>query len=360
MQGTAGVTDNPEGGSIFYFSIPLEAQASVATEEKLDICAQAKVLVVDDNPHYLQNIASIIANHTNLEVATAISGEIALQMIREAAKQHQEFSLVLMDMGMPTMDGWRLAAEINKDPAINGVKLYLMIPEGQLGGEAKMKLLSWFNGYLYKPVQRKKLIDLLINAFDQPLELPTVEKLDVQDFATVSKLTKNPTLTQEQIPHPTSHEEQVPQKETLPREKEPQVNFQFPSPIIAVDDHPVNLKILTTFLASFGVQAHGALSGQDAITLVQQHPETKIVFMDIEMPFMNGFETSKKMRANGYEGIIIACSANSTPDIIEEYITAGINDYFAKPFKKQQLAQLLEKWQKLPHKGANELWNGPK
>lgn len=362
MKGTSGVTDNPEGGSIFYFSIPLEEKDSVITEKKVDICANAKVLVVDDNPHYLENIASIIAHLTNLEVSTAPSGEIALQMIREAAKQKQEFSLVLMDMSMPSMDGWRLAAEINKDPAINGAKLYLMIPEGQLGGEAKMKLLSWFNGYLYKPVQRKKLLNLLENAFAQPLELPTVEKADGTDFEETkapSKTNNDLISTTKQVPLPIQPKEQQHPEQKTPAPEVSQLVTALPSPIIAVDDHPVNLKILTTFLSSFGIETYGATSGEEAITLVQQHPETKIIFMDIEMPFMNGFETSTKIRENGFEGIIIACSANSTPDIIQEYINAGINDYFAKPFKKQQLQRMLEKWQDLPQIGTNGLWNGP-
>lgn len=362
MQGTFGVTDNPEGGSIFYFSIPLEEKDSVSPEKKVDICANARVLVVDDNPHYLENIASIITQLTNLTVATAPSGEIALQMIREAVKQQQEFSLVLMDMGMPSMDGWRLAAEINKDPAINGAKLYLMIPEGQLGGEAKMKLLSWFNGYLYKPVQRQKLLNLLVNAFAQPLELPTVEKGDLADFEEKGvpvKSDNNLISTKKQIPLPIQQTVQQPQEQKKPAPQGSQLVTSLPSPIIAVDDHPVNLKILTTFLSSFGIETYGATSGQDSIALVQQHPETKIIFMDIEMPFMNGFETSTKIREHGFEGIIIACSANSTPDIIQEYIHAGINDYFAKPFKKQQLQTMLEKWQTLPQIGTNGLWKGP-
>ena len=263
---------------------------------------------------------------------------------------------------MPSMDGWRLAAEINKDPAINGAKLYLMIPEGQLGGEAKMKLLSWFNGYLYKPVQRKKLLNLLENAFTQPLELPTVEKADGTAFeeTRVPSKTNNDLMSAtKQIPLPVHPVVQQPQEQKKPAPQGSQLVTSLPSPIIAVDDHPVNLKILTTFLSTFGIETYGATSGQEAITLVQQHPETKIIFMDIEMPFMNGFETSTKIRDNGFEGIIIACSANSTPDIIQEYIQAGINDYFAKPFKKQQLQTMLEKWQTLPQIGTNGLWKGP-
>ena len=364
MKGAFGVQDNTEGGSVFYFSIPLEeGDHGNHQESKLDISEGARILVVDDSPHYLENIVNTLVDMTDLTVATAASGEIALQMLREAAKQQQEFFLVLMDMGMPAMDGWRLAAEINKDPTINGTKLYLMIPEGQLGGEAKMKLLSWFNGYIYKPIQRKKLLDLLVHAFSHPLELPTVEKHEAAELpeakGTDTKARYSATgserlsLPVHGMGEKSKSQAPVVQTAILPDQA-------LPSPIIAVDDHPVNLKILTTFLTSFGVEAHGVTSGQDAIALVQQHPDTKIIFMDIEMPFMNRFETSTKLRENGFEGIIIACSANSTPDIIQEYIKSGINDYFAKPFKKQQLAELLIKWQGLPQIGTNGLWKGSK
>lgn len=362
MKGNSGVEDNPEGGSIFYFSIPLEEGAlEDGQEQKIAIAAGAKVLVVDDSPQYLENISRTISAMTNLTVATASSGTTALQMLREAAKQQQDFSLVLMDMGMPSMDGWRLAAEINKDSTINGAKLYLMIPEGQLGGEAKMKLLSWFNGYLYKPVQRKKLLDLLVHAFTQPLELPTVEMAEAEEQAQITAQSKMPSfqkLVREKITPTAQKPQQSSQVQAAPVQNLPEQ--EFPSPIIAVDDHPVNLKILTTFLSSLGVEAYGATSGEKAIALAQQYPDTKIIFMDIEMPFMNGFETSSKLRENGYQGIIVACSANSTPDIIQEYIKAGINDYFAKPFKKQQLSDLLAKWQKLPQIGTNGLWQGQK
>ena len=329
MKGSIGVQDNPGGGSIFYFSIPLEKVPQQDTPQKLSFPEGNRVLVVDDNQHYLEHISAIIQNISNLQITTASSGEEALAVMREAATQKKDFTLVLMDLGMPPMDGWRLAAEINSDPSINGAKLYLMIPEGQLGGEAKMKLLSWFNGYLYKPVMRKKLWDLLSQSFEQPLELPSVEKLEQKHTAQL---------------------------------QENQIAGMLPSPIIAVDDHPVNLKILTTFLTSLGVEAHGATSGQDALQLFQQHHGTKMVFMDIEMPFMNGFQTSSKLREAGFTGIIIACSANSAPDIVQEYIQSGINDYLSKPFKKQQLAELLEKWSHLMTDSTIDIqhsWMGP-
>ena len=329
MKGSIGVQDNPGGGSIFYFSIPLEKVPQQDTPQKLSFPEGNRILVVDDNQLYLEHISAIIQNISNLQITTASSGEEALAVMREAATQKKDFTLVLMGLGMPPMDGWRLAAEINSDPSINGAKLYLMIPEGQLGGEAKMKLLSWFNGYLYKPVMRKKLWDLLSQSFEQPLELPSVEKLEQKHTAQL---------------------------------QENQIAGMLPSPIIAVDDHPVNLKILTTFLTSLGVEAHGATSGQDALQLFQQHHGTKMVFMDIEMPFMNGFQTSSKLREAGFTGTIIACSANSAPDIVQEYIQSGINDYLSKPFKKQQLAELLKKWSHLMTDSTIDIqhsWMGP-
>ena len=75
------------------------------------------------------------------------------------------------------------------------------------------------------------------------------------------------------------------------------------------------------------------------------------------MPFMNGFQTSRKIRDNGYKGVIVACSANSTPDIIQDYVQAGINDYLSKPFKKQHLAEILAKWQSTPQAGMDGLWS---
>lgn len=330
MKGTLGVQDNPEGGTIFHFAIPLEKLPQPEPPQRLSFPEGCRVLVVDDNRHYLENICAIIQNISTLHTTTAPSGEDALRIMREAAIQKKEFALVLIDLDMPAMDGWRLAAEINSDPAINGAKLYMMIPEGQLGAEAKMKLLSWFNGYLYKPVMRKKLREILAHSFDQPLDLPAEERLEYRQ----------------------------------PDQQQNQLAATLPSPIITVDDHPVNLKILTTFLTSMGVEAYGATSGQDALQLFQQHNHTKMVFMDIEMPFMNGFQTSGKLREAGFMGAIVACSANSAPDMVQDYIKSGINDYLSKPFKKQQLAELLEKWSHIladstMDDSIESLWKGP-
>lgn len=336
MGGTLGVQDNPEGGSIFFFTLPLDKDQQgeglpldrAGREDEpsaLLFPPGSRILVVDDSPQYLDNISRIISRLSNLQVVCAPSGAEALALMRSAAEQGRNFLLVLMDLGMPAMDGWRLAAEINKDPSINGAKLYLMVPEGQLRDEAKMKLLSWFNGYLYKPVVRTKLQELLAQALAQPLELPAVERASPESG--VGALSA------------------------------PLAGL---GPILAVDDHPVNLKILTTFLTSLGAVAHGAESGEQAISLVQQHPEIRIVFMDIEMPLMNGFETSRRIRELGFKGVIVACSANSVPDLIQDYIQAGINDYLAKPFKKQQLADLLRKWQETDAQDIDGRWDGPR
>ncbi len=332
MGGSLGIRDNPEGGSIFFFTLPLLGEGLPLSRTQQEdeppailFPAGSRILVVDDSPQYLDNISQIILRLSTLQVTCASSGAEALSLMRNAAEQGRNFLLVLMDMGMPAMDGWRLAAEINRDSAINEAKLYLMIPEGQLGGEAKMKLLSWFNGYLYKPVMRTKLQELLKQALAQPLELPAIEKADLESGMIGAS-----------------------------------APLEGIGPILAVDDHPVNLKILTAFLTSLGTIAYGAESGEEAISLVQQHPELRIVFMDIEMPLMNGFETSRRLRELGFKGVIVACSANAAPDLVQDYIQAGINDYLAKPFKKQQLADLLHKWQETDMQGIDGRWNGPR
>ena len=87
-------------------------------------------------------------------------------------------------MQMPIMDGWRLASEINNNKKINSSKLFLLIPEGYTDKEAKMKILGWFNGYLYKPVKINNLIELIAEKQDEVVDLEVVPE---QDFENTKK-----------------------------------------------------------------------------------------------------------------------------------------------------------------------------
>lgn len=312
LGGKIGMKPNPPGGSIFWFTLPANlAEGSKKISPQLPE-KEERILLVDDHVLSLQSLSKKLRSLGYINIQAATSGQMALDMLQEAAKKGKPYELALIDMIMPTMDGWRLSAEINADHTINNTKLYLMVPEGQMGGDAKMKMLDWFNGYLYKPIKRTMLIELLEElTIDEPMDLEIVEAelLDIPTEIT-------PSITE-------------------------------PSPkvcILVVEDHPINQKLLKTFLEKLDTLVLTASNGQEAVEQVLAHPEIQIIFMDIQMPIMTGIEASQQIRKNKYDGIIIACTANTDTDDFDDYHNAGMNDILIKPFKKKEVASIISKW----------------
>ena len=225
-------------------------------------------------------------------------------------------------MIMPVWSGWRLAAEINNDPEINDMKLYLMIPEGQLGGDAKMKLLNWFNGYLYKPIKRNSLLNTLVEAFTQSMDLPHAENESLR-----AKILEA---------------ERASEKDDTKVFDD--ANVAKGKSILVAEDHPVNQKIIETFLKHYGATVYLADNGQEAVEQIKEHPEIDMIFMDMLMPVKSGLDATVELRHSGYKGIIIACTANNDKDDFAEYRKQGINDILVKPFKRVTIKQTLEKW----------------
>jgi two-component system sensor histidine kinase BarA len=114
--------------------------------------------------------------------------------------------------------------------------------------------------------------------------------------------------------------------------------------ILAVDDNPSNLHILGNFLDDMAIRTHFAQNGAEALQQCREK-HFDLIFMDIQMPQMDGIETSKYIRKDGLntDTPIIALSAYLSPDNPSQLRDAGINDYFSKPISERQLAALLSK-----------------
>ncbi len=113
--------------------------------------------------------------------------------------------------------------------------------------------------------------------------------------------------------------------------------------ILVVDDNNVNLLLIKKMLMSAGAKVTSAIHGKDAIEKVH-NDEFDMIFMDIQMPVMDGFDATIELRKQGYEKPILALSANVDKENIEKCLTVGMNDYLQKPYHKKQLMGLLEKW----------------
>ena len=324
MKGDIGIRDNPEGGSIFWFSLPIDLcenpPDSLPRFTKLDISLSTKILIVDDHKLALDSLLYKLNSIGLNNVETASSGEEALEKLRIASQNNDPFAIALVDMIMPVMDGWRLAAEINADRNINSTKLFMLVPEGQMGSEAKMKMLDWFNGYIYKPIKFRLLIETLNSSVKESIDLETVEK---RDSSAENK-----------------SENQIGENSTKPNSD----ISNYDCIVLVAEDHPINQKLLKTFLTNFGCTVFTANNGREAVNQIAEHPEIELVFMDIQMPELNGVEATIEIRKTDYKGIIIACTANSDEADFEMYRNNGMNGVLVKPFKKQSVKELLDKW----------------
>lgn len=312
MNGSIGVKKNPYGGSIFWFTVPLKTEISenslIPAPYVPPVPATTRILIVDDSNLVRKSLAHQLNSIGLQNIQTSSNGEDAFLKMQYAEQLGNPFEIVFIDMIMPVVEGWHLASKIKNSPLLEKTKLYMLVPEGQMGREAKMKLLDWFAGYLYKPIRREKLDALLI---DTNGEIPSAKMLDV-----------------------------IEENKNLDKKNELIKGIK----ILVAEDHHVNREILVKFLKKFGATIFQAENGMQALNLISKNPEIQIIFMDIQMPVLNGTEATRILRQKKYTGIIIACTANNDSSTFEKYKDIGINDILVKPFKREKVLELLDKW----------------
>lgn len=344
MNGSIGFTPNPYGGSCFWVKIPFSAaDDSKKNQYVLPVPATTKILIVDDSILAAKSLENKLKTIGLQNIQISQNGDDAYLKLQYAEQIDNPYDIVFIDKIMPVVEGWHLASNIKNNPKIKKTKLYMLVPEGQVGRDAKMKLLDWFAGYLYKPVRLEKLDQLLIetNGSDSSIKL-------FEEINSIKENSENTTKKQTELPQ-----------------------IAEGMKILVTDDHPVNRKILVEFLKKFGAAVYEAENGEAAIKMIREHSEIQVVFMDIQMPVLSGIETTKILRKENFSGLIIACTANNDPENFKEYQRIGMNDILVKPFKRKNIENMLDKWStviNLPSASQiasvdsdmmlnNELWN---
>lgn len=319
MKGQIGIKDNIPRGSVFWFKIPLVPSKKKAPHESILLDKNTRFLIVDDNMQTRTILKRMLLKFGFEDIALVSSGEQAIGVMKTAAEHKNPFNVVFIDMVMPKMDGWRLGAEIHNDDSLSASKLFLMIPEGSLGRDAKMKLLEWFDGYLYKPL-KSRIVFHLLNELYRKLAI-ALEKNDIPEL------------------EPVEAGGQGQQNGNVHNFNED--NF-FGCKVLVVDDHPVNQKLLKIILEKAHCIVSTANDGEEAIdTASSEHFD--IIFMDIQMPGINGYEATQILRGKGYSRPIIACTAGSQDNERNLCKSMGLNDIIKKPFNKKQLFEMVKK-----------------
>ena len=318
MDGRIEMIPNENGGSIFRFTIPLELSGAESPPlPKIDKIGEQNILIVDDRVESREIIRSYLNDLGCPNVNTASSGEMALEIMRSAAAEGRPYSLCLLDMTMPVMDGWRLTSEIHNDNTINMADLILMVPRGQMNADMKMTLLKYLKAHINKPIRRRNLAETLSKVLDEFAELESIGE------------------SEEIRPENNS----IKAQETAGQEN----NYL----ILVAEDHPINQKLFSMIIEKLGYRVILSMDGMDAIEkTMTNNPD--LVFMDIQMPRMNGYEASEQLRKRSYTKPIIAITASILGDEQGKYQKAGINDILLKPFKQADIKKILAQW--LPEK----------
>ena len=318
MKGQLFVKSEEGIGSTFTVSLPLECGENPEKPVSEMSLRGTRILLIDDNERSLE-VTRCYLESFGCEVRSVLSGKEALDVLRSEpahgsgepaadSKPLRGWDICIIDQFMQGMDGWQLASEINADKTLNSVKLILMSPAGLSGNEAKMKLLKWFDGYLIKPIRQRDLFFCIENVLEQELDLDMVEgELLPLDDDPVEKLMKEQPLR-----------------------------------VLLAEDHVVNQVLMKTILEKLGHRVDIVASGKEVLTQIER-AAYDIVFMDIHMPELNGFETTRILRDRGYRMPIVAVSATVVKEELEEALEIGMNACLSKPFRKSELLDVLGK-----------------
>jgi two-component system, sensor histidine kinase and response regulator len=305
MGGNIDVESEPGKGSIFYFTLPFELQGEKPHQPAAGISGlkNSKVLVVDDNPISREILQTYLENF-NCQVATAASGNEALQLMESTA---DPFRFLLIDWKMPGMSGTETIDRIRKNERVSYVPAIIMVSAYSLDEIKSSSNSPEIDAFLPKPVTQSNLLAAIENVSGGN----TAEKF-------YSSLRKSV------------------------RGKLPQLTGQ---KILLVEDNAINQQVAIEILQSAGLLVVSAVNGWEAVEIASR--ETfDLVLMDLQMPEMDGFEATALLRRDEkFKDVpIIAMTAHAMASDQERCLAAGMNDHVAKPIDPEGLIRTLVRW----------------
>jgi len=323
MGGEIGLQSVEGKGSTFWFTALFRRQTGVKdvlTAGDVDLSG-SRVLVVEDNLTHRFILTEYLKSWGCLPVEVS-SGKDALSLLESS---EDLFNLLLVDIDMPTISGFELAAEIRRKSLLKSVPIIIFTADGNKE-EVKMYSDMGIKGCLSKPIRQDALYKAIIS----------VPGLSIEEEA--------PTA-----PTPVAGNAIA---------EESGGDFH----ILLAEDNPTNQQVVLRHLASAGYQVDLAEDGRQAVEAYKRK-DYDLILMDIQMPVMDGYEATREIRnleneigkrkivnihrAPGKSDVrvpIIAMTAHVMGEVRTKCLDAGMDDYVSKPLRKKELLLLSDKW----------------
>ncbi|MDI3282429.1 response regulator [Polyangium sp. 15x6] len=312
MHGQIRVESEEGVGTTFHFTIETTPAHDVGRDlsEALAVAGQdlsgKHVLIVDDSATNRR----ILAEQTRafgLTPMLAASGAEALDLLRRRAEAEPPdeplpVALALLDVSMPGMDGFELGAAIRRDPRLAELP-FLLLTSSDLATHREAARLG--ATCLSKPIKQSSLFDAIMRALSQSVMRP-------------SRAPRAPAM-------------------------DPSLGERHPLRILLAEDNVVNQKVATLLLQRLGYRVDIAANGLEVLEAVTRK-EYDVVFMDVQMPEMDGLEATRRLRAAGpFRGRprIVAMTANAMHEDQKACLAAGMDDFVAKPIRIEELVAAL-------------------
>ena len=313
MGGSAGLSSRPGDGSTFWFTVRVGLPADQPLRDEDRGCEGLwgrSVLVVDDNGATRAMVLGHLVGW-GMTADFAASGPQALEKLSLAAGRGHPYDAVLLDMRMPGMDGIAVARRIRSDPQLAKVPIVMLTPLNRVA-ETRGAREAGIERYVVKPVRKANLFAVLRIVFGLAAETPETD-LDNRDHSAALAGIR----------------------------------------VLLVEDNPVNQEVASAILRRFGCRVTIAGGGEEGTAAAATSP-FDIVLMDCQMPDIDGYEATRRIRAREsrmesdgrpvQRVPIIALTANAMRGSRETCLAAGMDDFMSKPFNRSALRAILERW----------------
>ena len=311
MGGRIQATGAMGEGATFSFTVPLEELApppAAGNPEK-----GGRVLLATGH-HLVGDVLAEQIRHLGHQCSVVNEVEAADRMLtRAAAGYHEPWDAVALDPATLDDNVFFVLARIDDSPSENRPKVFLL---SQLADKPHYNALwsPYVAGILPRPVRAGRLASLLDH--DSPPQSKSVDRFGLGAA-------------------PTGKEAEVDSGRTLR--------------VLLAEDNPFNQKVACGMLQRLGCEVTVVEDGSEAVALATEE-EFDLIFMDCQMPVMDGYEATRQIRLldGGVAKIpIIAITANAFREDRDACMAAGMDDFLTKPVKKEQMAQVLAKWEPL-------------